>query len=153
VPPKSSQTPFQLSHAFDFGLKIVERDLNTKKVVSCHCEFCVYYGREANVGTKRRKTTNIQYFKNHSEWTISRVTWSYSIQLDGRSILICPMKEKRPISRIPSHTKIKFKNIFKGQRFRTINFWMDKTIVEGIIGEMYFHPEDKEQVKEGRKEH
>ena len=26
---------------------------------------------------------------------------------------------------------------------------MDKSIVEGIIGEMYFHPEDKEQVKEG----
>ena len=24
-----------------------------------------------------------------------------------------------------------------------------KTIVEGIIGEIYFHPEDKEQVKEG----
>jgi hypothetical protein len=26
---------------------------------------------------------------------------------------------------------------------------VDKTIVEGIIGEMYFHPEDNEQVNEG----
>ena len=26
---------------------------------------------------------------------------------------------------------------------------MDKTIVDGIFGEMYFHPEDKVQVKEG----
>ena len=26
---------------------------------------------------------------------------------------------------------------------------MDKTIIEGIIGEIYFHLEDKEQVKEG----
>jgi hypothetical protein len=26
---------------------------------------------------------------------------------------------------------------------------VDKTIVEGIIGEIYFHPDDKEQVKEG----
>ena len=25
---------------------------------------------------------------------------------------------------------------------------VDKTIVEGIIGEIYFHPEDNEQVKE-----
>ena len=27
--------------------------------------------------------------------------------------------------------------------------FVDKTIVDGIIGEMYFHPEDEEQVKEG----
>ena len=27
--------------------------------------------------------------------------------------------------------------------------FVDKTIIEGIIGEIYFHPEDKEQVKEG----
>jgi hypothetical protein len=27
--------------------------------------------------------------------------------------------------------------------------FVDKTIVEGIIGEIYFHPKDKEQVKEG----
>jgi hypothetical protein len=26
--------------------------------------------------------------------------------------------------------------------------FVDKTIVDGIIGEMYFHPEDEEQVKE-----
>ena len=63
MPPKSRQTPYQPSHAFDFGLKVVERDPNTKEVVSCHCEFCVYYGREAKVGSKRRNTTNIQYFK------------------------------------------------------------------------------------------
>jgi hypothetical protein len=63
MPPKSLQTTFQLSHTFDVGLKIVERDPNTKKVVSCHCKFCVYYGREAKVGTKTRKTTILQYFK------------------------------------------------------------------------------------------
>jgi hypothetical protein len=27
--------------------------------------------------------------------------------------------------------------------------FVDKRIVEGIIGEIYFHPEDKEEVKEG----
>ena len=63
MPPKSRQTPYQPSHAFGFGLKVVGKDPNTNEVVSCHCEFCVYYGREAKVGTKRRNTTNIQYFK------------------------------------------------------------------------------------------
>jgi hypothetical protein len=29
------------------------------------------------------------------------------------------------------------------------NEFVDKTIVDGIIGEMYFHPEDEKQVKEG----
>ena len=63
MPPKSLQTPFQPIHTFDFGLKILERDSNTKKVVACNCKFCVHYGREVKVGTKRRKTTNILYFK------------------------------------------------------------------------------------------
>jgi hypothetical protein len=58
-----SSTPFQPSDTFGFGLKVVERDPNTKEVVSCYCEFCVYYGREVEVDTKRRKTTNTQYFK------------------------------------------------------------------------------------------
>ena len=66
VEPVSLENVLKLSLGVEwlFGLKIVERDPNTKKVVSCHWKFCVYYGREVKVGTKRRKTTNIQYFKN-----------------------------------------------------------------------------------------
>ena len=48
---------------------------------------------------------------------------------------------------MPFHTKRQFKHIFKGQVPH--HEFVDKTIVEGIIGEIYFHPEDKEQLKEG----
>ena len=63
MPPKSHQTPFQPSHAFDFGLKVVERDPNTKEVVSCHCEFCVYCGREAKWALKEEKPPTYNILK------------------------------------------------------------------------------------------
>ena len=72
---------------------------------------------------KRKKPPTYNILKNHSKWTITRATWSYSIQLDGMSILSCPMKEISPISRMPFHTKRQFKHIFKGHRFHTMNLW------------------------------
>ena len=148
MPPKSCQKPFQPSHAFDFGLKVVERDPNTKEVVSCHCEFCVYYGREAKVGTKRRKTTNIQYFKKpfqvenyKSHMELQHPAWwtKYSkLSIDGKKSYFqndVPHQET-----IQAH--------FQGTQVPHHEF-VDKTIVDGIIGDMYFHPEDEEQVKEG----
>ena len=57
------------------------------------------------------------------------------------------MKERSPITKMPFHTMRQFKHIFKGQVPR--HEFVDKTIVEGIIREIYFYPEDKESVKEG----
>jgi hypothetical protein len=36
---------------------------------------------------KEEKPPKQNILRNHSEWTITRATGSYSIQLDGRSIL------------------------------------------------------------------
>ena len=52
------------------------------------------WGGTQKVVQKDQKAPTYNIFKNHSEWTITRATWSYSIQLDGRSILTCGMKEE-----------------------------------------------------------
>ena len=47
---------------------------------------------------------------------------------------------------VPDHETIQA--YFQGTQVPHHEF-VDKTIVDVIIGDMYFHPEDEEQVKEG----
>jgi hypothetical protein len=53
---------FQTSHALEFGLKITERDPSNSRVISVRCQFCVFFGREEVVGSKRIRTVNIKHF-------------------------------------------------------------------------------------------
>ena len=59
----SRQTPFQISHLLEFGLKISRRELGTSKIVSVMCLFCTHFKREARSDAKRRRTDNIHYYK------------------------------------------------------------------------------------------
>ncbi|KAJ8571350.1 hypothetical protein ON010_g5487 [Phytophthora cinnamomi] len=64
--PKSKQrsTPFQSAHELEFGLQVSEREpSNGNNVLSVLCRFCAVFGREERVGAKRKKTTNIKYFR------------------------------------------------------------------------------------------
>ena len=58
----SRKTPFQTSHALEYGLSITAHDL--QKAVSCvQCDFCVYYGRIGDdEGRKRARTRNTRLF-------------------------------------------------------------------------------------------
>lgn len=47
-----------------FGIKICERDDATKTLGSLSCLFfCIHFGREKKVGSKRNHTTNLKFFK------------------------------------------------------------------------------------------
>jgi hypothetical protein len=137
MPPKSLPTPFQPSHTFDFGLKIVERDPNIKKVVSCHCEFSVYYGREAKVGTKTRKTTKLQYFKKPFQVDNykSHMELQHPTQQSEYSKLSNEGKKSYYQYAIPHQETISAH--FQGTQVPHHEF-ANKTIVEGIIGEIIF---------------
>ena len=54
--------PFKNEHALKFCVKICERDAATKAVVSVSCLFCIHFGREEKIGSKRNRTTNVKYF-------------------------------------------------------------------------------------------
>ena len=71
---KHSSNQAKSCHAFDFCLKVVERDPITNEEVYCHDKFCIHYGREAKVDTKEEKSPTVNILNNHSEWTITRAT-------------------------------------------------------------------------------
>ena len=72
-------------------------------------------------------------------------TWSYSIWLNGRSILSFPMMKRSHIYRIPFHTARDNSSLFL-RNTGSMPCICGQKIVEGILGEMHFHPVDKEGV-------
>jgi hypothetical protein len=70
-------TPFQIPHALEYGLKITQRDPNTSTVLGVHCNFCAFFGHELLDGHERsrKQTQNVkswtsfrpEYYRNHHE--------------------------------------------------------------------------------------
>ena len=63
MPSSKRRTPFQTSHELEFGLKIVERLPTTSAVASVVCRFYDVFGREEQVGQKRKARTTPKYYR------------------------------------------------------------------------------------------
>jgi hypothetical protein len=53
---------FQTSPTLEFGLKITEHDHSNSRVISVCCQFCVFFGNDKVVGSKRICTVNVKHF-------------------------------------------------------------------------------------------
>lgn len=54
-------TPYQAKHSVEFALEISTRSVHGD-VTSVSCQFCIYRGREAKLGAKRKRTENVKSF-------------------------------------------------------------------------------------------
>lgn len=139
-------TAFHTQHKVEFGLKVHDTDVETMVVNSVRCQFCVYYGREVSVqvGEKRqrKKTTNIKYWDAPFRAELYRthhvtqypVRWAPYQKLShtGKAALF-------------ETDKVKFKHTLDhphlGQQVNSLVFDVDTQIVDTIIGDMFFHPD------------
>ncbi|KAE9139534.1 hypothetical protein PF010_g561 [Phytophthora fragariae] len=56
--------PFKPKYAVELGLRVAERDPETKAVQTASCLFCELFGRESKVGAQRRPTDKVAKFKS-----------------------------------------------------------------------------------------
>jgi hypothetical protein len=65
MPPKKRDTPFQVHHVDEFGLRICEHAVgNSTAVAMTACRFCEVFGKEeSEVGMKRGHSERVKYFK------------------------------------------------------------------------------------------
>ena len=52
-------------HLTTYGLEIAERDKKTKKVTKIKCRFCIFFGREGKIGSKRKQSKQIKTFTKY----------------------------------------------------------------------------------------
>lgn len=147
----SRPTHFKDTHFLEYGLRIVTRDVNTQAIRSVECLFCVYFGRtSSNPEARQRKSTSrvktwtapwrTELFASHHE-TQHGSTWTeyQSVSFDCKRTFFDD-KEKF------KHT---IDNAF-GDKEDSLVFDIDYSIVQEIIGDMFFHPDDHGGVTQQR---
>lgn len=140
---KKRETPFNEAHEIPFGLKVCQRDVATKTVVSASCLFCVHFGREEKVGAKRRPTKNVHYFRRPFRTDLYRKHLETQHPLRWRmySALTTPEKAKCFVENGPIVHRQTLRSHFSGPQV-ALNYYVNKNIVDVIVSEMLFHADD-----------
>ena len=150
---KKRNTPFQSHHAVEFGLRICERSAGASPaVITTVCRFCEVFGKEeAVVGRKRSRSDRIKYFKapfrkeNYSSHNkrMHIAKWTEYCELDAGA--------KKSFFEIGSSSGSQATlHAFAGPRSLPLRTLIDKDIVDIIIGDMMFHPEDMDGITRAR---
>jgi hypothetical protein len=153
MPPKKRDTPFQAHRVDEFGLRICERAVgNSTAVATTACRFCDVFGKEeSEVGMKRGRSERVKCFKApfRKENYSSHHRLMHSPQwAEYRELEPSAKKSFFDIGTISgSQTKM---HAFAAPRTPQLRVLIDKDIVDVIIGEMMFHPEDMDGITRAR---
>ncbi|KAH6601738.1 hypothetical protein BASA61_001822 [Batrachochytrium salamandrivorans] len=124
-----------------YGLKITARDKSTGEVSSCACRFCIVFGRKDKVGAKRKATERTKYFDhfrtdNYMQHLVQQhpKKWSeYEVLKSAEEKEAFFHAVDVPfVSTLAAHF----------EREGMLRFLINKSIVEVIIGNLMFHPDD-----------
>ena len=147
---KARTANFQEPHTLEYVLTITERQLNPPKtILSMRCLFYVYIGREikSNETRQRQQTTNEKDFK----WSSFRTKLYKKYHNEQHP------EAWRQYQALSSGQKLSFFDAFKerfantipatfGPRQISIIFDIDASIVDIIIGNMFFHFDDRDSM-------
>ncbi|KAI8895523.1 hypothetical protein BC833DRAFT_567403 [Globomyces pollinis-pini] len=142
-PKKKSkkELSFLNSHAMKYGLQVTGRCPTSGIVRSVCCRFCIEFGREEKTGSKRKATERVKYFDhfrtdNYVQHLIQQhpAKWQeyQSLPTDEEKEKIFQNVEVPFVNQIDSHFELE----------GVIRFLINKSIVEVIIGDLLFHPDD-----------
>ena len=151
---KKRKTPFQSYHAAEFGLRVCERAAGeSTAVVAVACRFCEVFGKEeaTAVGRKRSRSDRVKYFKapfrkeNYSAHNerMHSAKWAQYCDLNADAKMSFFDIGTSTGSQATMHA-------FVGPHSLPLRALIDKDIVDVIIGEMMFHPEDMDGVSRAR---
>ena len=134
---------FKDSYTIDYALRITECHTLTHQVLSVRCLFCIYLGREDNPGETRLR----QQTANAKDWNGRFRTEKFKNHHEGqhpnawRRYQVASKTEKSTFF----DAYIAYENTLfaKFEPAQTpFAFYIDAPIVDIIIGNMFFHPDD-----------
>lgn len=148
MPKSKAIIKFLPTHATTYGLKVSARHPSSGEVSSCVCRFCIAFGREEKIGGKRARTTNMKYFQTFRTdgyqrhlSTAHAQKWAEYQQLESKEDKEQFFKSQTSyVNSLDAHLEDK----------QQIHFLINAPIVETVIGELLFHPDDVEGVTRER---
>ncbi|CAK9204250.1 unnamed protein product [Sphagnum troendelagicum] len=153
MPPKKRDTLFQAHHVVEFGLRICECAVgNSTVIVTMACRFYEVFGKEeSEVRMKRGRSERVKYFKApfRKENYSSHHTRTHSTQWAEYRELEASVKKSFFDNGTVSSSQTTM-HAFVAPRTPQVSVLIDKDIVDVIIGEMMFHPEDMDGITRAR---
>jgi hypothetical protein len=132
-----------------FGLKIANCQASTGVVIGLQCRFCIAFGREEKVGSKRKPSTAVQGWNAPFRYDNIKkhLRLQHPSQWDLNSALDSIPKRDAFFDESPAAGVFKnsIKSHFASESLgaeRQKVFDIEKGIVETIVGEMMFSPDD-----------
>ena len=146
---KPRNTPFQVAHCVQYGLQIIKRHPHKQHVIGVRCRFCLHFGREVQVVQQEPSRSKRQLTAKIKDWTPpfrpeyygAHHTAQHSTRWQDYQSLSYDEKQSY------FNNRIRYKDtIFNhfGQENSHLVFNIDRHIVETVIGDMFFHPNEQE---------
>jgi len=130
-----------------YGLKVAYRDPKSSKVTGLQCHFCIAFGREEKVGSKRKVATIVQGWSHPFRY--DNIENHLHNQHSGQWALYQAFESSFERASFFDDVPIAFKNSIKAHFLslslgaeRQIVYDIEKDIVDIIVGDMMFNPED-----------
>jgi len=132
-----------------YGLKVAHRDPKSSKVIGLQCCFCIAFGREEKVGSKCKATTTVQGW-NHP-FRYDNIENHLRNQHSGQWAIYQALESSFECTSFFNDVPVAFKNSIKAHfpssslgAKRQIVYDIKKDIVDTIVGDMMFNPEDQD---------
>ncbi|KAI2514226.1 hypothetical protein MHU86_119 [Fragilaria crotonensis] len=135
-----------------YGVRVTARDAATGNVCSVECQFCRAFGKEGRHDRIRAPRSNIKMFSK--PWRPDHMKTHMVEQHQQRfeEYAALPPGEKASYFVTCAGGKPEVSNFFRPAitNDSTVNVWIDRSIVEGIIGNMLFDPDDDDSLTKER---
>ncbi|CAK9198980.1 unnamed protein product [Sphagnum troendelagicum] len=130
-----------------YGLKVAYHDPKSSKVIGLQCRFCIAFGREEKVGLKRKTATIVQRWSHPFRY--DNIENHLCNQHSGQWVLYQALESSFECASFFDDIPVAFKNSIKAHFLfsslgaeRQIVYDIEKDIVDTIVGDMMFNPED-----------
>ena len=143
---KGAHAPFTPSHASLYGLKVMERCPNTSRVISVRCQFCIYFGVEIDNSKPRergaRNTNKAWTGMFRSDLYRHHNASQHPTKWIAYEACSCDEKTRFFDGLIPQANTM-LAHIHSGQDAIPLEFAIRLPIIDTLIGDMFFHPDDQ----------
>ncbi len=132
-----------------YGLKVAYRDPKSSKVIGLQCRFYIAFGQEEKVGSKRKAATKVQGWSHPFRY--NNIENHFHNQHSGQWALYQALESSFQRASFFNDVLVAFKNSIKAHFLssslgieRQIVYDIEKDIVDTIVGDMMFNPEDQD---------
>ncbi|CAK9869333.1 unnamed protein product [Sphagnum jensenii] len=132
-----------------YGLKVVHHDPKSSKVIRLQCHFCIAFGREEKVGSKRKAVTTVQGWSHPFHY--DNIENHLRNQHSGQWAVYQVLESSSERTSFFNDVSVVFKNSIKAHFStsslgveRQIVYDIEKDIVDTIVGDMMFNPKDQD---------